>query len=78
VGNLPEKALKTVAYQTLIAIQELHDKMNVAHGAISPSQVLIARDGTVKLSLGLFQRIHHVSHNNFFNSLSRNAFDKMR
>jgi hypothetical protein len=59
-------------------MQELHEKLGTAHGVISPSQFLITKDGTLKLSLGLFQRIHPPQHNNYMSTIGKNAYEKMR
>jgi serine/threonine protein kinase len=50
VGNLPETSIKSLALQTLEAIHELHSKLHTPHGVISPSQILIDKNGNVKVN----------------------------
>lgn len=51
VGNLPETAIKSLASQTLEAIEDLHSKLNTPHGGISPSQLLLDKNGNVKVRI---------------------------
>ena len=37
VGNLPERALKALAIPILTALDDIHSKLNAAHGVMSPS-----------------------------------------
>ena len=49
VGNVPEKALKSITANIMIALEEIHLKMNMSHGAITPSQILFDKQGNAKV-----------------------------
>ena len=49
VGNIPETSIRTIAGQVLNALDDLHTKANTVYGALSPSQILIDKDGNVKV-----------------------------
>ena len=54
---IPETALAQVATEVLKALQGLQAKTE-CHGGITASQILITKDGEIKLSLGLAARAH--------------------
>jgi len=51
VGNIPEACIRNVASQVLSALDDLHTKANTVYGALSPSQILIDKDGSIKVFL---------------------------
>ena len=48
-GMLSEGAVQSVASQVLQGLNFLHEKLGMAHLGIRPSQILLTRDGTVKV-----------------------------
>lgn len=56
IGMLPEHVLAHIAHQILQAVSYIHEKDSV-HKGITPSQILLTRQGKVKLSLGLSGRL---------------------
>eukprot|EP00742_Colponemidia_sp_Colp-10_P008741 GILJ01009485.1.p1 GENE.GILJ01009485.1~~GILJ01009485.1.p1 ORF type:complete len:562 (-),score=74.31 GILJ01009485.1:91-1776(-) len=57
VGALPETVLQEIALQLLQALDYLHSTRGTSHKAVCPSQVLVNRQGRVKLSLGIHSRL---------------------
>lgn len=53
VGSLPELALRKLARQIITAINDIHLCTQGPYNALVPSQVLINREGNVKLNMGL-------------------------
>jgi len=49
VGNIPETCIRNIASQVLSALDDLHTKANTVYGALSPSQILIDKDGSIKV-----------------------------
>lgn len=49
VSTLPEGVLVSVGNQLLHALDELHCKAQVAHGALAPTQILFDRQGHLKV-----------------------------
>jgi len=49
MGSLPEIAIKSIAKQTLKALNAIHTKLRVAHGVVCPSQILLDKNGDVKV-----------------------------
>jgi serine/threonine protein kinase len=49
VGNIPETSIRSIASQVLSALDDLHTKANTVYGALSPSQILIDKDGSIKV-----------------------------
>jgi len=78
VGSLPEAAIKTVAKQLLKALNGIHTKLRVAHGVVCPSQILLEKNGDVKLSMGLADKIQppQMTTGLQYNGISRNTFEK--
>lgn len=58
----------------LTALDDIHNKANTVYGALAPSQILLDKEGNIKLSLGLSNRIQTVVNNN--STLNRNAIDR--
>ncbi len=50
VGNLPERAIKSLARQVLKGLNSLHAKLKTSHGVLDPSQILFERNGNVKVN----------------------------
>ena len=50
VGTLPETAVREMAVQILMAVNDLH-KLKMCHGTICPSQILLDRTGNIKVEL---------------------------
>jgi len=50
MGSLPEMAIKSIAKQILKALNPIHTKLKVAHGVVCPSQILLDKNGDVKVS----------------------------
>eukprot|EP01017_Pseudomicrothorax_dubius_P044396 TRINITY_DN7499_c0_g3_i1.p1 TRINITY_DN7499_c0_g3~~TRINITY_DN7499_c0_g3_i1.p1 ORF type:complete len:743 (+),score=107.15 TRINITY_DN7499_c0_g3_i1:42-2270(+) len=67
VGSLSERVISQIASQILPALDFIHTKANMTHGALTPSQILFDRNGTVKISPGLSYRT--LEANNILNSL---------
>ncbi len=57
-GALPEQVLLELATKLLACIQEVNNRMGVAHGCIVPSQVLFDQSGRVKLNLGVAHKLN--------------------
>eukprot|EP00743_Colponemidia_sp_Colp-15_P008412 GILK01009140.1.p1 GENE.GILK01009140.1~~GILK01009140.1.p1 ORF type:complete len:550 (+),score=70.32 GILK01009140.1:115-1764(+) len=57
VGALPETVLQEIALQLLQALDYLHSARGSSHKGLCPTQVLVNRQGRVKLSLGIHSRL---------------------
>jgi len=51
VGGMPENVLKSISKQILKALCDIHTKLRTSHGVICPSQVLLERNGNVKVRI---------------------------
>jgi len=49
MGSLPEAAVKTIAKQILKALNAIHTKLRMSHGVVCPSQILLEKNGDVKV-----------------------------
>jgi len=47
--TIPEKALKAIALQTLLGLNEVHDNMKSVFGSLTPSQILFDKQGNIKV-----------------------------
>jgi len=46
---MPESVLKSISKQILKALGDIHMKLKTSHGVICPSQILLERNGNVKV-----------------------------
>ena len=66
--TLNEASLRWVAVEVLSALKEVHTRSQKPYSALSPSQILLDREGNVKLGLGLRNKLDPLS--NQFRQLS--------
>ena len=59
IGNLPETIIRYFASQILLALDDIHQMTHTVYGALSPSQILIDKEGNIKV-VKLYRNNHKI------------------